>query len=44
MNAPDSIARITQHFNDSMQAKQQSLEVLAPAIAAAAALFSQALD
>jgi D-sedoheptulose 7-phosphate isomerase len=44
MNTPDPIARITQHFNDSIQAKQQSLEVLAPAIAAAAALISQALD
>ena len=44
MNAPDPIARITQHFNDSIQAKQQSLEVLAPAIAAAAARISQALD
>ena len=44
MNTPDPITRITQHFNDSIQAKQQSLEVLAPAIAAAAALISQALD
>jgi D-sedoheptulose 7-phosphate isomerase len=44
MNTPDPIARITQHFNDSIQAKQLSLEVLAPAIAAAAALISQALD
>ena len=44
MNTPDPIARITQHFNDSIQAKQQSLEVLAPAIAAAAALISLALD
>jgi D-sedoheptulose 7-phosphate isomerase len=44
MNTPDPIARITQHFNDSIQAKQQSLEILAPAIAAAAALISQALD
>ena len=44
MNTSDPIARITQHFNDSIQAKQQSLEVLAPAIAAAATLISQALD
>ena len=44
MNSPDPIARITQHFNDSIQAKQASLEILAPAIAAAAALISQALD
>ena len=44
MNTPDPIARITQHFNDSIRAKQQSLEVLAPAIAAAAARISEALD
>jgi D-sedoheptulose 7-phosphate isomerase len=44
MNTPDPIARITQHFNDSIQAKQQSLELLAPAIAAAAARISKALD
>ena len=44
MNTPDPITRITQHFNDSIQAKQQSLEALAPAIAAAAARISQALD
>ena len=37
MNTPDPIARITQHFNDSIEAKQQSLDILAPAIAAAAA-------
>jgi len=44
MNTPDPIARITQHFNDSIEAKQQSLDILAPAIAAAAALISRALD
>ena len=44
MNTPDPISRITQHFNDSIAAKQQSLQVLAPAIAAGAARISQALD
>ena len=44
MSTPDPISRITQHFNDSIQAKQQSLDVLAPAIAAAATTISRALD
>jgi len=44
MNTPDPIIRITQLFNDSIEAKQQSLQVLAPAIAAGAARISQALD
>ena len=44
MNTPDPIARITQHFNDSIEAKQQSLDILAPAIAAAAADIKGALE
>jgi D-sedoheptulose 7-phosphate isomerase len=44
MDTPDQITRITQHFNDSIQAKQQSLELLAPAIARGAAIICQALD
>ena len=44
MDTPDQITRITQHFNDSIQTKQQSLELLAPAIARGAAVICQALD
>ena len=44
MDTPDQITRITQHFNDSIQTKQQSLELLAPAIARGAAGICQALD
>ena len=44
MDTPDQITRITQHFNDSIQTKQQSLEQLAPAIARGAAVICQALD
>ena len=44
MDTPDQITRITQHFNDSIQTKRQSLEQLAPAIARGAAVICQALD
>ncbi|MCK5383538.1 MAG: phosphoheptose isomerase [Gammaproteobacteria bacterium] len=44
MDTPDQITRITQHFNDSIQTKRQSLEPLAPAIARGAAVICQALD
>lgn len=40
----DLEARIRQHFNDSIQTKQRASEVLAPAIAAAAAAMATALS
>ena len=44
MNTADQIARVTQHFKDSIQTKQQSLELLAPVIANAANLIARSLD
>jgi D-sedoheptulose 7-phosphate isomerase len=44
MDTGDQIARVTRHFNDSIQAKQQSLSLLAPVIARAAGRISLALD
>ena len=44
MNTADQIARVTQHFNDSIQTKQQSLERLAPVITNAANLIARSLD
>jgi phosphoheptose isomerase len=44
MDIGDQIARIKQHFNDSIRTKQQSLELLAPVIAQAAGRISQTLD
>ena len=44
MNTADQIARVTQHFNDSIQTKQQSLELLAPVITNAANLITRSLD
>jgi D-sedoheptulose 7-phosphate isomerase len=44
MDNGDRITRIKQHFADSIETKQRSLERLAPAIARAAGLISQALD
>ncbi|HAJ92608.1 MAG TPA: phosphoheptose isomerase [Gammaproteobacteria bacterium] len=44
MNTGDQITRVRQHFTDSIQAKQQSLEPLAPVIARAARQLSQTLD
>ena len=39
----DPIARITQHFNDSIQTKQQALSAVAPGIAHAAEAITRAL-
>ena len=39
----DPLARITQHFNDSIQAKQQALNAVAPGIAHAAEAITRAL-
>ena len=39
----DPLARITQHFNDSIQAKQQALNAAAPGIAHAAEAITRAL-
>ena len=39
----DLLARITQHFNDSIQAKQQALNTVAPGIAHAAEAITRAL-
>ena len=44
MNTADQIARVTQHFKDSIQTKQQSLELLAPVITNAANLITRSLD
>ena len=44
MDIGDQIARIKQHFNDSIKTKQQSLELLAPVIARAARRISLTLD
>jgi len=44
MNIGDRITRVRQHFTDSIQTKQQSLEPLAPVIARAAGQLSQTLD
>ncbi len=44
MNTGEQITRVKQHFTDSIQAKRQSLELLAPVIVQAAALVSQTLD
>ena len=44
MNTADQIARVTQHFKDSIQTKQQSLERLAPVITNAANLIARSLD
>lgn len=39
----DLLARIAQHFNDSIQTKQQALDAVAPAIAHAAEVVARAL-
>jgi D-sedoheptulose 7-phosphate isomerase len=39
----DLLARITQHFNDSIQTKQQALNTIAPGIAQAAEVITRAL-
>ena len=44
MDIGDQIARVKQHFNDSIKTKQQSLELLAPVIARAAGRISLTLD
>lgn len=44
MDIGDRITRIKQHFADSIETKQQSQDLLAPAIARAAGLISQTLD
>jgi len=44
MDIGDRITRIKQHFADSIETKQQSQDLLAPAIARAAELISQTLD
>jgi D-sedoheptulose 7-phosphate isomerase len=44
METGDRITRIKQHFADSIETKQQSQDLLAPAIARAAGLISQTLD
>jgi D-sedoheptulose 7-phosphate isomerase len=44
MDIGDQIARVKQHFNDSIRTKQQSLELLAPVIARAAGRISLTLD
>ena len=44
MDTGDRITRIKQHFADSIETKQQSQDLLAPAIARAAGLISQTLD
>ena len=44
MDIVEQVARVKQHFSDSIKAKQQSLELLAPVIARAAGRISLALD
>jgi len=44
MDTGDQIARVKQHFNDSIRTKQQSLELLAPVIVRAAGRISLTLD
>jgi D-sedoheptulose 7-phosphate isomerase len=44
MDTGDRITRIKQHFADSIETKQQSQDLLAPAIDRAAGLISQTLD
>ena len=44
MDIGDQIARVKQHFNDSIRTKQQSLELLAPVIVRAAGRISLTLD
>lgn len=44
MDLEERIARVKQHFSDSIRTKQQSLELLAPVIARAAGHMSLALD
>ena len=44
MDTGDRITRIKQHFADSIETKQQSRDLLAPAIASAAGLISRTLD
>ena len=44
MDIREQITRVKQHFADSIETKQQSLELLAPVIVRAAGLISQALD
>lgn len=44
MDIEERIARVKQHFSDSIRTKQQSLELLAPVIARAAGYISLALD
>ena len=44
MDIGDQITRVKQHFTDSIQTKQQSLEPLAPVIARAAGFLSLTLD
>ena len=44
MDTGEQINRVKQHFTDSIQAKQQSLELLAPAIVRAATLITQTFD
>ena len=44
MDIVEQVARVKQHFSDSIKAKQQSLELLAPVIARAAGCISRSLD